>query len=479
MTFLKNHFWLFICIVITLLLRYPSLFEPYWHGDEGISLALGQAIRRGELIYRDITDNKPPLLYIIFSIGGSLAWAKGILLLWSIGTVSSFYFLAISLVKKSWAILSTIFFSIIINIPLFEGNVANGEIFFILPTTFGMLLLWKYKDSLSLRPFFNIGAVFSLGFLFKVPAVSDFIAAIIFLIFVEEGFLRRKLFIRLFVLTAGFITPFVITLLPFVLSGALSDFWVNVFERNLSYSSWENSFRIYYLIFLIIVLPLFYYFRKRFSPAFMLLFLWFFLAVLGSRISIRPYTHYLIQVLPSLSLIVFFIIFDIRRNFLLAFVPLFFYLALVPQFPLNRGSVGYQLGYYRNFIDYKSGKINITVYRSFFDPHVPRTYAVADYLKANTLPGQPTFIWGDDALIYDLSDRPPIGKYIVAYITPIWDSNFKETVHDLVIKQPLYILVSTERIDVFPFPFLTKFLSENYKKDVQFADIIVYKRIIP
>lgn len=291
--------------------------------------------------------------------------------------------------------------------------------------------------------------------------------------------LQFTIFIRLFVLTAGFITPFVITLLPFVLSGALSDFWVNVFERNLSYSSWENSFRIYYLIFLIIVLPLFYYFRKRFSPAFTLLFLWFFLAVLGSRISIRPYTHYLIQVLPSLSLIVFFIIFDIRRNFLLAFVPLFFYLALVPQFPLNRGSVGYQLGYYRNFIDYKSGKINITVYRSFFDPHVPRTYAVADYLKANTLPGQPTFIWGDDALIYDLSDRPPIGKYIVAYITPIWDSNFKETVHDLVIKQPLYILVSTERIDVFPFPFLTKFLSENYKKDVQFADIIVYKRIIP
>lgn len=477
MKFIRSHFWLLVCILLTVVLRWPTIFEPYWHGDEGITLALAKAIRRGMVIYRDIADNKPPLLYLIFSIGETIEWAKIAMLLWTFGTVTSFYLLASSIFRKKWAIISSLFFSLIINIPLFEGNVANGEIFFIFPTTLGMFFLWKYRSS-SFLPLFITGAIFSIAFLFKVPAVTDFIAAMFFLVFVEEGFLRRKLFIRLFILMVGFITPFVITLLPFVLSGALSDFLVNVFERNLSYSSWENSFRTYYLIFLIIVLPLFYYFRKRFSPAFILLFLWFFLAVLGSRISIRPYTHYLIQVLPPLGLIVFFIISDVRRNFLLVFVPLFFYLILVPQFPLNRGSIGYQLGYYRNFIDYKSGKINITVYRSFFDPHVPRTYAVSDYLKANTLPDQPTFIWGDDALIYDLSDRPPIGKYIVAYITPIWDPDFKETVHDLVTKQPSYILVSTERIDVFPFPFLTKFLSENYIKDVQFADIIVYKRII-
>jgi hypothetical protein len=477
MKYLKKHFWLFICIIITILLRFPSVFEPYWHGDEGISLALGQAIRRGELIYRDITDNKPPMLYLIYSIGGTLAWAKGILLLWSIGTVTSFYFLAILIMKKYWAILATLFFSIILNIPLFEGNVANGEIFFVLPTTLGMLLLWKYKDSFSLKPFFFIGMVFSIGFLFKVPAAADFLGALIFLTLYQKSVIHQAFLKRLFVLFIGFIIPLLVCLIPYLFSGALSDFMTYVFFRNLSYSSWQNNFRIPYFIFLAVFFSILFIRRKTISPSLLFICSWFFLAVLGSRISIRPYTHYLIQVLPSLGIALFFLLSDLRRNFLLFIIPLLFYFVIIPQFPLNKGSIGYQYGYYRNYLNYVTGKKDVLAYRTFFDPHVQRTYDVSKFLQTNTKPTDYTFVWSDDAHIYNLSLRPPLTKYIVAYITSEWDPHFKDSIAALSKNPPKYIVVSTERIDVFPFPYLSTLLSRDYTKDVQFRDMIIYKNI--
>src|SRR3989338_9069425 len=69
----KNRsFWFLLAgSFIFFLLRFPSLFEPNWYGDEGISQVLGLAIRSGRLLYRDIWDNKPPLLYVLYSFFNS------------------------------------------------------------------------------------------------------------------------------------------------------------------------------------------------------------------------------------------------------------------------------------------------------------------------------------------------------------------------------------------------------------------------
>ena len=36
-------------------LRIPSLFEPYWYGDEGIYLTIGQAMRHGWNYIKEFT----------------------------------------------------------------------------------------------------------------------------------------------------------------------------------------------------------------------------------------------------------------------------------------------------------------------------------------------------------------------------------------------------------------------------------------
>ena len=62
----KDFWFLLIVSFFFFILRFPSLFEPYWYGDEGIYQVLGMVIRKGGLLYRDIWDNKPPFLYFIY-----------------------------------------------------------------------------------------------------------------------------------------------------------------------------------------------------------------------------------------------------------------------------------------------------------------------------------------------------------------------------------------------------------------------------
>ena len=60
----KSYVWVLLGIICAfILLRLPSLIEPEWYGDEGIYRTIGLALSRGEVLYRDIWDNKPPLLY--------------------------------------------------------------------------------------------------------------------------------------------------------------------------------------------------------------------------------------------------------------------------------------------------------------------------------------------------------------------------------------------------------------------------------
>src|SRR3990167_10237118 len=83
--------WLLLVLALVFLFRIPSFFEPYTYGDEMIYLTLGNAIRRGLVLYRDIHDNKPPLLYLIAAVAGNVFWFRAILAAWSLTTIGLFW----------------------------------------------------------------------------------------------------------------------------------------------------------------------------------------------------------------------------------------------------------------------------------------------------------------------------------------------------------------------------------------------------
>lgn len=50
-------------------LRLPTFFHPLLSDDEAIYATTADALRRGDLLYRDVVDHKPPLIYHVYQLG--------------------------------------------------------------------------------------------------------------------------------------------------------------------------------------------------------------------------------------------------------------------------------------------------------------------------------------------------------------------------------------------------------------------------
>src|SRR3989344_5206807 len=127
-----KHEWLLVVLLLVTLMRVPTLFEPYWYGDEGIYLTIGKAVSVGRELYKDIHDNKPPLLYVMAAMaGGSQFWFRLIAGAWNIATVVVFAGLAKKMIgvgRTRGVVVATVVFAGLTNLPLLEGNIANAEL---------------------------------------------------------------------------------------------------------------------------------------------------------------------------------------------------------------------------------------------------------------------------------------------------------------------------------------------------------------
>ena len=55
--------------LLGLLLRVPTFSRPLLSDDEAIYATTADALARGDLLYRDVVDHKPPLIYHIYQAG--------------------------------------------------------------------------------------------------------------------------------------------------------------------------------------------------------------------------------------------------------------------------------------------------------------------------------------------------------------------------------------------------------------------------
>src|SRR5205085_2298077 len=127
----KQYWYLILASLAFFLLRFPSLFEPNWYGDEGIYQTIGLAMNRGRMLYTQIWDNKPPLLYVLYALFQSDQFTiRLISLIFGIGTLIAIYVFSQKLFQqKTISMLVTSLFGFLFAIPFFEGNIANAENF--------------------------------------------------------------------------------------------------------------------------------------------------------------------------------------------------------------------------------------------------------------------------------------------------------------------------------------------------------------
>lgn len=480
--------WLIWVFIVVFLLRIPSFFEPFWYGDEMVYLTLGEALRRGLVWYRDIHDNKPPLLYLIAAISGNVFWFRAVLAGWMLATIYFFYKLAQLLFAGSEKLvkIAVWVFALLTTITLLEGNIANAEIFMIGPIILGFWLLLSEKP--TTKRLFSAGLSFGFATLFKVPAAFDL--GTIFILWLAAASFRKKgwqksLQKSSFIL-AGFLLPILASIFYYWAVGAFDRYITAAFWQNIGYlSSWRvplsgqsfldrNAPFIARAAVLILISGILAYLwkKKKVSTGFLFAGTWFSFSLFAALLSQRPYPHYLLQVVPSFSLLLG-IMFAGRTKEQFYPLPLLTVLGLALIFY----KFGYYavFSYYENFILWASGQRLQTDYFAGFDRRVPRTYQIASYLSRHTQPQDPIFVWGNDTAIYALTRRLPPGRYVAAYHINDFGGH-EETISAARLSPPAYIVVTSGERD---FPELTSLLAETYVLVQTIEDAQLYKKVVP
>src|SRR3989344_5543508 len=421
----SRQFWFVIfSTFLFFILRLPSLFEPLWYGDEGIYQVVGNSINHGKLLYSQIFDNKPPFLYWLYAILQSDQFT-------------------IRLMSAMFGILSVIMF-FFLSKKLFNNAKSNIPLL----TTF----------------------IFAI--LFKIVAIFDLAAFLVFCFIVNFNSLKKE--IKLFSIIMGFLIPISFVSILFISNGTFMDFIKATFIANISYVSYGNKIgSLPFLLFIkLALLGGFLFFvlmkRKKINQTTLFVSVWFAFSLFNSYFSQRPYTHYLLVLIPSLSLATGAFLFDKKYQ---KIIVVFFIIALLtiiktfgmPNF--NKSS-----SYYQNFISYVLGKKTMVSYQAFFDRNTPFNYEIARFIRPKLTKNDTIFVWGNNAQLYQIIGVIAPTKYVVAYHI----SNYKDgpTTTQIAIEKtkPKFIIIIASNSSI-PFSLI------NYSKKININKATIYERI--
>lgn len=475
----KDFWFVLAASIFFFFMRLPSFFEPYWYGDEGIYEIIGFGLRHGRLLYRDIWDNKPPLLYLIYALfNGDQMPVRVFSFVTGLTGVIVFFFLTKKLFeKKIVCYTTTTLFTLFLGLPFLEGNIANAENFMILPSVAAAFCIVTYSQQKKhLRKhylFLGIaGFLLGLSFLIKVVAIFDLSAFWVFLFILTFSSkllkrLKQVLAYSIILLTTFFI-PLLVTMIFFATQGALSIFLQSAFFSNVGYVNYGNpqGLLIGKLILLGIVCLFLFFKRNVVSKTQLFIYLWLSFSLFNALFSQRPYTHYLLVFIASFSLFIGLVL-QQRKNRLLNSVLLLILLVFMAK---NFWYYDKIISYYGNFWTYVTNGKTTRKYQQFFDSATPRDYDVASYIKAVRKPTDSLFIWGNSAQIYKLTASLPPGRYTAAYHITTNQTTLKETQNALIQAMPKYVIILQNAGDM---PYQLK----HYRMKITFDNAIIYERI--
>lgn len=474
-------FWFLLIISgVFFILRLPSLFEPYWYGDEGIYQAVAMLVNSGADLYSGAWENKPPLLIVLYALFNSDQFLlRSLSLIFGLISIWFFYFVAKKLFSgsKYASVVSTSIYAIIFGTRLIEGNVANAENFMLLPILVAALLIISaesFKKSRQILAYFSAGLLLSFAFLTKIVAVFDFLTFGFFLFINSLSDFKNDLVKKIIPFVLGFFIPILVIIFYFYIIGNFKDFSDAFLVSNVGYVGINNSFIIPqgFLILKALVLALFLLIilwkRDNYSKSVLFILIWFTFSLFSAFFSQRPYTHYLLMFLPAFCLMIGAII-EYKKLRLTLFTYLliaFFTVTFVFDFK------GELFKYYENFALYLVNKKDVNSYQAFFDKNTPRDYEIAMYIRANTTDEDKVFIWGNNAQVYKLANKTPIVRYTVAYHITFFPTGVSDMTKAINEQKPRLIVIMPDVNIEYPLTL------DGYSEKINLDGATIYEKIL-
>ena len=461
-----EHWFLAAILLLTFLMRFPSLFEPFWYGDEGIFAAVARNLNFGGVLYQTAWDNKPPMVYLTYAaifkfLGVSMFSLRLVTIVVVLATTTVVYEIAHSIYSARRALIAAFIFGFLSSLRIVEGNLALTEIYMILPITLAMLMVIKRKfDSVSL---FGAGMLLAIASLYKQVGAFEAVAVGIFLFlsakklgdFIKKGSM----------LTLGLAIPFAITIVYFAAKNLAGEYIFAAYTYYRIYlgESPKFSLLVNILKFMPIVAAIVYGLYKsswRFDfkthpfGVSHLILLWMAFSFLGSYFSGRTYGHYMIQAIPAVSLLAASI--NLKAKFkraqilfaILFFVPLVFLTKLLFTDFLSGGPVN-QVKYWRNFVEFAAGAKGVNAYNDFFDRNVNSIMALSDFFNTVDKKDRTAYIWGDFPWLYAIADLANPVRYVTSFHVFGTPNGKGEVVNSLINNPPTYIIKPERSIGYF------------------------------
>ncbi len=464
------------CAAATLLLafalRYPSLYEPRWYGDEGIFSAIAQNIRDGRTLYADAWDNKPPLIYFTYA---GIQWAFGT-------SVFALHLAATVAVLATQAVVMTIgavlygarravvagaLFAFAMGTPLLEGNLAMTETFMILPSSLAVLVfvLAERRRDASLWWYGGAGLLIGVAAGYKQVALFDG-AAIGVMIWLTHG--RPMRAIGAF--AGGVAVPVAASAVLFLAAGAFGAYWYAVAGSLGLYSELgaEGPF-VRFAGYLPALMATAWLVRRRTLGEELALesfpVLWLGFALAGTTSSSFPFPHYLQQAVPACALAIVGNPLRLERDelarALLGVTGLLVVAVVFGQFALafrERRQLD-PIDYYRTFASHRWGTMSDQDYDYYFDGKVIAVNDIVAYMKRDGA-GTSLYTWSELPWIYAAGGFTNPARYYTSFLGEVVPDAKREILRDLDADPPVYIVVSDDTYA--PFAELDGFIRGRY-----------------
>ena len=297
--------------------RLPGLFDPPWINDEGVYATIGRLLLSGEALYRQVWENKPPGIYLLFAavqwiVGGAhlLPGIRSVAAICSVIALLALYALIAPRYGRATAYLAVALAGIGLDLPLLDGLQANAEIFLIAGTTTGMALIWPHLDR---RPptsaaLLVAGVAFGIAILFKLVAGADLLAAIAILL---GGYLERPWRV-IITLLVGVALPLAAVGAWLGVQGLLGDALYATVGYNRGYVATGQTLHAPIVTLLSVLVPVALVFSGialylramgRQRPIFAAAACWWLaLSLIGALASGRSYLHYYLEAIPPLAI---------------------------------------------------------------------------------------------------------------------------------------------------------------------------------
>ena len=195
----KKNICLLIIFLFILIIRIPYVNNYVFISDEAVFLSVADSINRGQVIYKDNWDFKPPVLYLVFAailsiFPHSILTIKIFTIIISLLTCTMVFLISSEIFPGNTPLVITFIYGIYASNNDIIGLSSVCEVFTVLPVTIAIYMILKamktQSDSHRQCFLFLCGIAFGVAFFIKYNVLFEILLHLSYMFWLV---LKRKI----------------------------------------------------------------------------------------------------------------------------------------------------------------------------------------------------------------------------------------------------------------------------------------------